>query len=259
MIPMFDTDDTHDADLFDDPGPAPNALRGLTVVLPCLDEAENLPDAVRSATEALERCAVVHEIVIVDDGSSDETVEVAGAIAARDPRVRLVVHSENRGYGEALRSGIATARMPWVLLTDADLQFDFGDLEDFLPLAASADLIVGWRILPLGPVGVRVEGALWNRFLRAAFDLPVRDVDCDFRLARRELLARLDLHASGALVGAELVVKSRAAGARVAEAPVHHKVRVAGRQTGLGRRLTARTFRELAGLRRAGQGRPAGA
>jgi glycosyltransferase involved in cell wall biosynthesis len=255
---MAASDIDNDDDLFGDPGPAPHALRGLTVVLPCLDEAENLPDAVRYATQAVERCAVVHEIVIVDDGSTDKTVAIAGEIAARDPRVRLVVHSENRGYGEALRSGIAAARMPWVLLTDADLQFDFGDLEDFLPLALSADLVVGWRVLPLGPVGVRVEGALWNRFLRAAFDLPVRDVDCAFRLARRELLERLDLHASGALVGAELLVKSRAAGARVAEAPVHHKVRVAGRQTGSGRRLSARTFREIAGLRRAGQGRPAG-
>jgi glycosyltransferase involved in cell wall biosynthesis len=256
MIPIFDTDDTGDADLFADPGPAPNALRGLTVVLPCLDEAESLPDAVRYATQAVERCAVVHEIVIVDDGSTDQTVEVAGAIAAQDPRVRLVVHSENRGYGEALRSGIGAARMPWILLTDADLQFDFGDLEDFLPLAPTSDLIVGWRILPRGPIGVRVEAALWNRLLRAAFDLPVRDVDCAFRLARRELLERLDLHASGALVGAELVVKSRAAGGRVAEVPVHHKVRVAGRQTGLGRRLTARTLRELRGLRRDVHERP---
>jgi hypothetical protein len=146
--------------------------------------------------------------------------------------------------------------MPWVLLTDADLQFDFGDLEDFLPLAPSSDIIVGWRILPRGPIGVRVEAALWNRLLRAAFDLPVRDVDCAFRLARRELLERLDLHASGALVGAELLVKSRAEGARVAEVPVHHKVRVAGRQAGLGRRLTARTLRELAGLRRDVHERP---
>jgi glycosyltransferase involved in cell wall biosynthesis len=248
---------TTDSDLPQAPPLAPNALTGLTVVLACLDEAENLPDAVRHATAAAERCAVAHEIVVVDDGSADQTVAVAGAIAARDPRVRLVVHAENLGYGEALRSGIAAARMPWVLLTDADLQFDFGDLEDFLALAASADLVVGWRVLPQGPVGARAEAALWNRFLRAAFDLPVRDVDCAFRLARRGLLASLDLRASGALVGTELLVKSRAAGARTAEAPVHHRARVAGRQTGSGRRLTTRTLRELVDLRRALQDRAA--
>jgi glycosyltransferase involved in cell wall biosynthesis len=248
---------TADSDLLRAAPLAPNALTGLTIVLACLDEAENLPDAVRYATEAAERCAVAHEIVVVDDGSADETVTVAGAIAARDPRVRLVVHAENRGYGEALRSGIAAARMPWVLLTDADLQFDFGDLEDFLPLTESADLVVGWRVLTQGPVGARAEAAMWNRFLRTALDLPVRDVDCAFRLARRELLTELDLRASGALVGAELLVKSRAAGARTAEAPVHHRMRVAGRQTGSGRRLTARTLRELVDLRRALQDRRA--
>jgi glycosyltransferase involved in cell wall biosynthesis len=228
-----------------------NALSGLTIVLPSFDEAENLPDAVRAATEAAERCALAHEVVIVDDGSGDDTVAVAGALAARDRRIRLIVHSENRGYGDALRSGITAARMPWVLLTDADLQFDLGELADFLALTPGSDLIVGWRILPQGTVGRRLAGALWNRFVIAVFDLPVRDVDCAFRLVRRDLLARLDLGAGGPLVGAELLVKSRAAGARIAEIPIHHRPRVAGRQAGPGRRLAARTLRELAELRHA--------
>jgi glycosyltransferase involved in cell wall biosynthesis len=227
-----------------------DALSGLTIVLPCFDEAENLPDAVAYAIDAAERCAETYEIVVVDDGSADETVAVAGRLAARDPHVRLVVHAENRGYGEALRSGIAAARMPWVLLVDADLQFDVGELDDFLAPARTADLVVGRRILPQGPAGRRAGGALWNRFVRAAFDLPVRDVDCGFRLIRGELAGRLDLRAEGPLVGTELIVKTRAAGARVAEVPVHHRVRIAGRQTGPGPRLSARTLRELADLRR---------
>jgi glycosyltransferase involved in cell wall biosynthesis len=232
---------------------APNPLGGLTIVLPCLDEAENLPEAVRAATDAAERCAVEHEIIVVDDGSTDETVAVAGRLAAVDPRIRLVVHAENRGYGAALRSGIAAARLPWVLLIDADLQYDVGELADFLPPAATADLVVGWRIVPQGPVGSRAGSALWNRFVGLVLDVPVRDVDCAFRLVRRELLQRLQLRAGGALVGAELLVKSRAAGARMSETPVHHRARTAGRQTGAGPRLAARTLRELADLRRAGR------
>ena len=232
------------------PRTTPVRLSGLTIVLPCFNEAENLRDAVRYATDAAERCARTHEIVVVDDGSTDETVRVACELVMHDPRVRLAVHGENRGYGATLRSGIAAARMPWVLLIDADLQFVFGELEDFLPLTPAADLIVGWRILPQGPVGRRAGSALWNRFVRAALHLPVHDVDCAFRLVRRDLLERLDLRAAGALVGPELLVKSRAAGARVAEVPVHHRVRSAGRQAGPGRRLAARTLRELADLRR---------
>jgi glycosyltransferase involved in cell wall biosynthesis len=169
--------------------PASHALGGLSIVLPCFDEAENLPDAVALATDAAERYAEMHEIVIVDDGSRDNTVEIAAGLAARDSRVRLVVHTENRGYGQALRSGVAAARLPWVLLIDADLQFDFNELGDFRVLTPSADLVVGWRILPQGPVRRRAAGALWNRFVRAAFDLSERDVDCAFRLVRRELTA----------------------------------------------------------------------
>jgi glycosyltransferase involved in cell wall biosynthesis len=230
--------------------PATDALPGLTIVLPCLDEAENLPEAVRLAIEAAERCAVTYEIVIVDDGSTDETVRVAGRLAAMQPHVRLIVHGENRGHAHALRTGIAAARQPWVLLIDADLQFDFGELEGFLVPARSADLVVGWRILPQGSVGRRADSALFNRLARAALGLPVRDADCAFRLARRELLQRLDLRADGALVGVELVARARAAGARIAEVPVHHRARVAGGRDDDAPRISARTLRELADLRR---------
>jgi glycosyltransferase involved in cell wall biosynthesis len=226
-------------------------------VLPCFDEAENLPDVVRYATEAAERCADTHEIIVVDDGSTDETVAVAGAMAARDARIRLIVHAGNLGQGRALRSGIAAARQPWVLLIDADLQFDVGELEAFLPETESAELVVGWRILPQVAVTRRAGGALWNGVVRAAFDLPVRDVDCAFRLGRRALLQYLDLRTSRALFGAELLVKSRSAGARMAEVPVHHRARVAGRQTGAGPRLGARTLRDLADLCRHRSDRPA--
>jgi glycosyltransferase involved in cell wall biosynthesis len=236
---------------------APDALDGLSIVLPCFNEAENLPDAVRYATDAAERCAVTHEIIIVDDGSTDETVAVAGAMTARDARIRLIVHAENRGPGHALRSGIAAARLPWVLLIDADLQFDVGELEGFLSVAQSADVVVGWRILRQGGAARRASNALWNGFVRSAFDLPVRDVDCAFRLARRAPLQDLDLRTSRTLFGPELLVKSRAAGARMAEVPVHHRARVAGRQTGPGLRLSARTVRELAALRRARNDRQA--
>jgi len=128
---------------------------GLTIVLPCFNEEGNIADAIRYATAAAERCATGHEIVVVDDGSIDETASVAARLAERDRRVRVVVHTRNRGYGDAVRTGIAAARMPWVLLTDSDLQFDLSELEDFLPLAAHADIVVGWRILRRDPLNRR--------------------------------------------------------------------------------------------------------
>ncbi len=177
--------------------------------------------------------------MIVDDGSTDDTIAIAGQLAARDPRVHLVVHASNRGYGEALRSGIAAASLPWVLMIDADLQLDVAELENFLAPAASADFVIGWRILMQGSAGHRLGGAVWRRFVANALDLPFADVDCAYRLVRLDLLRRLDLHAEGALAGAELLVKSRAAGARIAEVQVHHRARVAGRNTGVGTRMTS--------------------
>jgi glycosyltransferase involved in cell wall biosynthesis len=229
---------------------AADTLAGLTIVLPCFNEAENVADAIRYATTAAERCARAHEIVVVDDGSSDATAAIAARFASRDRRVRLVVHSANQGYGDALRSGIAAAQMPWVLLTDADLQFDLDELEDFLPCAARADLVVGWRILRRDPVHRRVNAAAWNWLVRRAFALPVRDVDCAFKLIRRDLLERCDLRATGAMISTELLVQCLAAGGRLEQLGVHHRARVAGRQSGASPRVVARAFRELAALHR---------
>src|SRR3954447_22693880 len=150
----------------------PNALAGLTIVLPCFNEADNVADAIRYATAAAERCATGHEVVVVDDGSTDETASIAARLAERDRRVRVVVHTRDRGYGDAVRTGIMAARMPWVFLTDADLQFDLAELEDFLPLAARADLVVGWRILRRDPLNRRLNAAAWNWLLPRGFPPP---------------------------------------------------------------------------------------
>src|SRR5439155_14717011 len=192
-----------------------------------------------------------YEVIVVDDGSSDDTAEVAARFARVDERVRLHVHTHNRGYGAALRTGIRAARLPWILLTDADLQFDLRELEDFLPLAPDADLLLGWRILRQDPVARRVSAAAWNWLVRWVFQVPVRDVDCAFKLWRRELLQGVELTSTGAMISTELLVKCVAAGARLRDLAVHHRPRVAGDATGANPRVVLRAFRELAELRRA--------
>jgi glycosyltransferase involved in cell wall biosynthesis len=233
------------------PQRADGALPGLTVVLPCFNEADNVAAAIRGATAAAERCASTHQIVVVDDGSSDCTATVASALAARDPRVHLVIHARNQGYGDAVRSGIAAATEPWILLTDADLQFDLDELEGFLPLAGDADLVVGWRVARQDPLNRRVNAAAWNWLVRRTFGVPVRDVDCAFKLVRSDLVQRLELRASGAMISTELLVRALGRGARLEQLGVHHRPRVAGEQSGASPRVVARAFRELVALHRA--------
>jgi glycosyltransferase involved in cell wall biosynthesis len=229
--------------------PDPVALAGLSVVLPCFNEEANVAEAIRSAAAAAGHAGHEYEVIVVDDGSSDRTMQVTAACANVDPRVRLVVHTHNRGYGAAVRSGINAAKMPWTLLTDADLQFDLSELQDFLPLTADADLIVGWRIMRRDPPVRRLNAAAWNWLVRRMFNVPVRDVDCAFKLARTELLQGVQLVSDGAMVSAELVIRCLAAGARLQELGVHHRPRIAGEQTGANPRVVARAFRELVGLR----------
>jgi glycosyltransferase involved in cell wall biosynthesis len=224
-------------------------LRGLSIVLPCHDEAENVERAIDEATTAGELVADAHEVIVVDDGSADATRDLAAARAAEDPRVRVLVHDVNRGYGAALRTGFAAARLEWIFLTDADLQFDMSELARFAPLAPSSDIVAGYRVHRADPPHRLLNAAAWNLLVRRTFDVPVRDVDCAFKLMRRDLVQRLPLSAEGAVVSTELVVRAQQAGARIAETGVHHRPRAAGDATGASPRVILRAFGELRQLR----------
>jgi glycosyltransferase involved in cell wall biosynthesis len=229
--------------------PPDDRLPSLTVVLPCHDEEANVEQAVREAGAAARDTAADYEILVVDDGSSDATRRIAAACAAEDRRVRLLVHDTNRGYGAALRTGIAAARCDWILLTDADLQFDLGELRDFVEPARDHDLLVGFRLVRMDPLPRRVNAYAWNRLVDRVFDLRVRDVDCAFKLIRRDLAQRLRLTADGAMISTELVARAALAGARMAEFGVHHRPRAAGRQSGADPAVVAGAFRELRRIR----------
>jgi glycosyltransferase involved in cell wall biosynthesis len=224
-------------------------LPGLSVVLPCFNEEANVSQAVRQALEAARLVSARYEVIVVDDGSSDETAQLAAKLAGIDPDVRLVVHPENCGYGTALRSGIEAARMPWVLLTDADLQFDLKQVEGFLPFADSHDVIVGYRLARRDSLSRRANAAAWNWLMRRMFALPVHDVDCAFKLIRREVLEDVELVASGAMISTEMIVKTLQNGARLKELGVHHRPRAAGDQSGASPRVIGRAFLELVQLR----------
>jgi glycosyltransferase involved in cell wall biosynthesis len=224
-------------------------LSGVTILLPCFNEIGNVAAAVTEARLAAIDAAEDYEIVVVDDGSTDGTGVVAHGLAQRDPRVRVVVHEHNRGYGAALRSGIAAARMPWILLTDADLQFDLTQLAEVSALTVDYDLILGRRTPRRDPLYRRVYGHTWNWLVRRALELPVRDVDCAFKLARTELLQSLELRSSGAMISPELVARSLARGAQLVEVDVAHRPRRSGEQSGANPRVILRALSELRALR----------
>jgi len=220
-------------------------LTSLSIVLPCFNEEENVAAAVEEATAAAKLVAQAHEVIVVDDGSTDATLDAALEQAALDPRVHVVLHEQNRGYGAALRSGIALAHMDWVFLTDADLQFDLTDLRLFLPIASEHDLLMGYRLNRQDPLHRRINARAWNWLVRRAFGVDVGDVDCAFKLIRSDLLQQIELTSDGAMVSPELVLKAQRLGARIAELGVRHRPRRAGRSSGANPRVIARAFHEL--------------
>lgn len=219
-------------------------LPGLTVVVPACNEAADIVRVVRGLLAVLPTVACRHEVIVVDDGSSDGT----GAALAAVPGIRVLRHPENRGYGAALRTGLAAAREPWSFFTDGDGQFDPGDLPRLAAAAAAADLVVGYRVARADPLARRVCGRVWTWLVGVLLGVRVRDVNCAFKLVRGEVLAALTLESAGALVNAELLGKAIRRGFRVHEVAVSHRPRLHGRASGGRPRVIWRAFRELAAL-----------
>lgn len=217
----------------------------ISIVLPAYNEEENILLAIDRATEVSERLFSHHEIVVVDDGSVDNTAALVLERAAVDPRVRLVRHRRNRGYGEALQSGFSAAEMDLVFFTDSDNQFDLDELEQFLPWVDKVDVVAGYRRHRQDPFMRRANAKAWNLLVRALFYVPVRDIDCAFKLFRRSVFKELDIESVGAMVNTELMVKLGRSGCGVVEIPVTHLPRTAGTARGANPRVIIKAFSEL--------------
>lgn len=217
----------------------------LSIVLPAFNEEGNIASALERAQEVAERLCDEHEVIVVDDGSTDRTVDIILECSVADPRVRLLRHERNLGYGETLRTGFEAAKLDLIFFTDADNQFDLNELERFLALIDNVDVVAGYRIDRQDPPMRRFFAKGWNILVRILFYVPVRDIDCAFKLFRRSVFDRIDLESIGAMVNTELMVKLARSGASVVEVGVTHHPRLAGRPTGANPRVIARAFREL--------------
>ena len=211
------------------------------------NEEGNIEQAVSAALAVLAGLADRYEVIVVNDGGRDRTGAIADRLAAANPHVRVVHHPVNRGYGAALRSGLAAARYPLVVLADGDNQFDLNELPVLLRSVAKSDIASGYRIARRDPAFRRLNAFMYNQAARLLFSIRVRDVNCGFKVYRRPLVERLlpQLRSTGALINVEILARARKLGARVTEVGVHHYPRETGRPTGGNPAVILRAFREM--------------
>ncbi|MAG32524.1 MAG: cell wall biosynthesis glycosyltransferase [Deltaproteobacteria bacterium] len=226
----------------------PTRATALSLVFPAFNEAQNLPALLDSATGIGEALGLDFEIVIVDDGSRDRSADLIAGWCEKDVRVRAVHHAENQGYGAALRAGLREARGDLVFFSDADLQFDLGEIQHLLAHADDFEIVAGYRAPRRDPWLRRVIAAAWGGLVRLIFDLPVRDIDCAFKVFHREVLDAIPIESVGAFVNTEILVRARAAGCRIKQVPVSHQRRLSGRQSGAHPRVIVRALIELSQL-----------
>lgn len=220
-------------------------MPGISVALPAYNEEASLPRTVPWVVEGLRRVTDEFEVVIVDDGSRDRTAEVVRTLSQAHPEVRLVQHPMNLGYGAAVWTGITSGQKEFVFFTDADGQFDIEELRRFVPFAGEYDLIIGYRAPRRDPPLRLVNAFGWKMFVTLLFGYVARDIDCAFKLFRRDILDQVYVDSRGAAFSAEFLVKARDKGFRIKELPVKHLPREAGSPTGNRPDVIVRAFKEM--------------
>jgi dolichol-phosphate mannosyltransferase len=200
----------------------------VSLVIPAWNEAATIRQAIREASAALAQVATAYEIIVVDDGSTDETAQHVHAEMRQLPRLRYVRHEVNRGYGAALRSGFQAATMDLVAFTDADCQFHLADLGNMLPLTETFDLVCGYRLDRQDSARRRFLSWGYNQLVAALLGSPVRDIDCALKVFRAEALREIMPACDNFFVNTEMLAKARQCELKITELGVRHRARAAG-------------------------------
>jgi glycosyltransferase involved in cell wall biosynthesis len=206
------------------------AVRSVSAVFPCYNDAETIGGLVDDVFEALTPLVPAVEVIVVNDGSADDSRAVLDTLAKDRPWLRPIHHETNGGYGKALLTGFAAAGNEWIFYTDGDAQYDASEAALLVPLATDdIDFVQGYKIGRGDPWYRKVIGRVYHHAVKVLFNLKVRDTDCDFRMFRRQLVIDRPLTSTSGVICVEMMRGFDRAGARFVEIPVHHYFRPSGK------------------------------
>ncbi|MBI4698016.1 MAG: glycosyltransferase family 2 protein [Nitrospirae bacterium] len=222
----------------------------LSVFFPCYNEEQNIGALLDRTVAFVPAIASDYEIIVVDDGSSDNTAEIANKYSAMDPRIKVIRHETNRGYGAALRTGFSNCRKDYIFFTDGDNQFDITELTKLLPYTGDFDIVAGFRIKRKDNFIRKINEFCFNRAVRILFGLKIRDLNCAFKIYKKKVLESLELRSSWGFINSELLIRARKMGFTIKEVGVTHYPRQWGSQTGASLKVVIGSLSELFKLRK---------
>jgi glycosyltransferase involved in cell wall biosynthesis len=210
--------------------PSEGPAKGLSVFFPAYNDSGTIASLVITALRSARELTPDYEVIVVNDGSADQTAAILDELARTYPAVRVVHHEHNRGYGGALRTGFATATRDLIFYTDGDAQYDPAEMALlWRRFDDNVDVVNGYKISRSDPIHRIVIGRVYHHTVKVLFGLGVRDVDCDFRMIRRSVFEKVHLEKNSGVICLEMMKKITDAGFRIAEVPVHHYHRAYGK------------------------------
>lgn len=217
----------------------------LSIFFPFWNEEENVEKVVNNAILVAPKVADKWEIIIIDDGSSDNTLRIAKKLEENNTHIRTISHQPNRGYGAALKAGFTNSKYKYIVFTDGDGQFDFSEVTRFIASIDTHDMVVGYRKQrhdhPFRHVLMNLL-KIWDYFL---FGFYYRDIDCGFKLFKKTSLNKLlPLRSEGAMITTEILAKAKNYGLQIGEVEVTHYPRKFGDQSGGNLRVILRAIKE---------------
>ncbi len=224
-------------------------IKELSVFLPTYNEEGIISKVVLNTKDILQKMTEKWELIIVNDGSSDSTQKIAIDLSKSDPRIKVISHETNLGYGATLADGFYNSKYNWIAFTDSDGQFDFSEINKFFEKQeeAGADLVIGYYKKRRVSKFKILTSRLWELAVFILFGLKVHDIDCGFKLIRKEVIDKIPKLESqrGAFISSELLIKAKKKGFRFAEVPVTHYPRTKGAGTGRNINVIIKSFIDL--------------
>jgi len=220
-------------------------VKELSIFFPFWDEEKNIETVVRKAIPVAKRIAEKWEIIMVDDGSTDSTFEIAKRLAKENPNLKVARNATNRGYGAALRTGFSSCKYDLIVFNDGDNQFDFSEVSKFLGKIKDADMVIGFRKKRIDHPFRHILMNLLKVWDLLFFDFYFRDIDCGFKMFKKEALKKLmPLKSEGAMVATEILAKAKRENLQIVQVEVAHYPRIYGNQSGGNLRVILRAIRE---------------